>query len=230
MLAQEDVVPQPDALEDAVPDDPEGRAPGEGAQRLVQTGTGCEQVVGIVGREAEIRRPPALFRQDEPLPDILAQLAADGLLIEHEAVPHRHRLGQLPQGLRLAVGQQVEEEEVQADVVVREALGAIGLVERILGDAAAVHRDGDLPPLDRIVMPHIPVEPALHPAPLVVIGARAPAHELAPPLEAADQEVAHEIACFLEMSEQLHITAHEDSFPDLPDGHDRRGMFAAFFT
>ena len=170
--------------------------------------------VGGLGAAVVDLAPLSLRRQDARLA-VFLELFAEGGLVEHQRglkarqvcfVDLREDLGDSAADGWIV--EDIEQDEMECDVPVGEALGLPRVVERIMGDGAAVDGDEDVLPLGGADEAHVIPQPALHAAALVVIGARALAVEVIAALEAVDIEVPHIGADALEVFDQLVVGGH----------------------
>ena len=102
---------------------------------------------------------------------------------------------------------------MQRDILVGEAFGLEGLVERVAGDLPAVNGKKDV--LSAAVLPegHVVAQPAFDPAALVVIATGAFGVILAAAFEAVDIEFPHVVPDPAEILNQLTVGHGTHLFP-----------------
>ena len=170
--------------------------------------------VGGVGTAVVDLAALSLRRQDARLA-VFLELFAEGGLVEHQRglkarqvlfIDLREDLGDSP--LHGGIVEDIEQDKMEGDVPVGEALGLPGVVEGVVRDGTAVDGDEDVLPLGGADEAHVIPQPALHAAALVVVGAGALAVEVIAALEAVDIEVPHIGADALEVFDELVVGGH----------------------
>ena len=94
---------------------------------------------------------------------------------------------------------------MERDVFISKALSLERLMEGIVGDPPAVNRKEHILSGSILVEGHIVTEPALDPAPLIIVAACALEAVFFPALKAVDIELAHIIPDALKTLDQLAI-------------------------
>ena len=97
---------------------------------------------------------------------------------------------------------------MQLYIVIGEAFGVICVIQRIFGNMTAVNGNGHMTPLNRIVIAHIVLHPALHTTFLVIIGTDALFVEIASDLAAVNEEIPNIFSCFIEILYKLRKSRH----------------------
>ena len=139
MFDEEEVIGYAGVSEDSVTDNAEVLGLGEELHGIIETAELPHEVAGGITGQGIVQCFSLFYGNYNTLISIFPQLIADCLLIEEHTVLRIEFIDDLPERTELIVAENIDNEEMQAYVIIGEALAAVGVIQGIFRDMAAVH-------------------------------------------------------------------------------------------
>ena len=168
--------------------------------------------MGKLGREHLIDKVFSFFmRAQQSQRFVFLQLQPYGLGIKGNAVGKGNFItqGRGIHSLRM-IGELIQNEKVQKDIIIRKAFRFPGRIEGIFGHCLTVDIDVDLFSLGRIGRAGLIAQPALDPPPFVVIGPGAAGVKIISHLKSINIKLAHIIPDPVKVFDKLLKFCHID--------------------